>query len=335
PATISVFRYDDDGFEEHVSVTAEKACELASADGTTWINIDSVSDIPVIEHFGNALDLHPLLLEDLTHTTQRPKLENYDEKVFVVLRMVRPLEVDDTSIFERERQTHFIEQIALILGPGYVLSFQEKPGDVFETLRERIRQRAGTISASGADYLLYALIDIIVDHYFITLEHIGDATEALEERLFEDPEPELQQSLSILRREVVVLRRSIWPLRDVLNSLLRDDLPMISEKTRLYLRDALDHLVQALEILESLRDVLSSLADLYLSAISHKMNEVMKVLTVVGALFIPLSFLTGLYGMNFDNIPELHFEYGYFFLLGVMVIITTATLYYFRRKRWL
>lgn len=333
-ATAHAFHYGYERFEEETFNDVAKAYALVEADGVTWLNVDRVSDVDAIETVGNALSLHPLILEDLTNTTQRPKIEAYDDKVFVVARMVRPIgspENDQVNIDAR----HNIEQIAFVLGPGYVVSFQQEPGDVFEAIRARLRSHSGPIRGMGADYLLYALIDLIVDHYFISLERIGDITEQFEEAVLSNPEPALQQKLNMLRREVVLLRRAIWPLRDVLSSMLRDDLPLITEQTKVYIRDAHDHVIQAVDILESLREVLSGLADLYLSAISHKMNEVMKVLTVVGTIFIPLSFLTGLYGMNFDHIPELHYRSGYFILLGVMAVVTIGMLIYFRRKRWL
>ncbi len=336
PARIDVIRYDDNSIEEYTDVDAAKARELTDTSPTdvTWIDVTGVHDVETVAAIGETFGLHPLVQEDLSHTIQRPKLEVYDEKTFIVLRMVRPLIDAAEDVYERGQAGHDIEQISFILGDGFLISFQEQEGDVFDPVRERIRQHAGSIRALSADYLLYALLDVIVDHYFITLERIGDATEFFEEIVFEDPKPEVQQSLSALRRQVVILRRAIWPLRDVLTSLLRDEIPSLSEKTKLYIRDAHDHLIQAVDVLETLRDVLSGLADLYLSAVSYRMNEVMKVLTVVGTLFIPLSFLTGLYGMNFDNIPELHYQNGYFILLGIMAAVTVGALAYFRRKRW-
>ena len=335
PARLSVMRYDGDSFDEHTEVDVATARALADASGVTWINLDGVQDVQTVAALGEAFALHPLVQEDLVNPTQRPKMETYDDHVFVVLKMVRPVEADASQAYGRGDTGHTIEQVALILGPGYVLSFQEEEGDVFEHIRQRIRTDGGAIRDQDADYLLYALLDIIIDHYFVTLERIGDATELFEDLVFDNPTPKVQEALSTLRRQVVVLRRAIWPLREVLTQLLREDAPGITERTQLYLRDAYDHLVQAVDVLEALRDVLASLADLYLSALSHKMNEVMKVLTVVGTLFIPLSFLTGLYGMNFAYIPELQYENGYFVLLGVMALVTMGTLLYFRRKDWL
>ncbi len=337
PARISVIRYDATSIDEHVGIDPSTAKELTDASTTdvTWIDVKGVHDLHAIAGIGEAFGLHPLVQEDLSSTHQRPKLEVYGDITFVVLRMVRPLEGTGIETYQRGRPGHAIEQISFVLGNGFLLSFQEEEGDVFDPIRKRLRNHAGSVRDCGADYLLYALLDVIIDHYFITLERIGDATEFFEERVFDDPKPEIQRSLSALRRQVIVLRRAIWPLRDVLTSLLRDEIPWVAEKTGIYLRDAHDHLIQAVDVLETLRDVLSGLSDLYLSAVSNRMNEVMKVLTVVGTLFIPLTFIAGIYGMNFDNMPELHYRNGYYMLLGVMAVVTIISLIYFRRKRWL
>lgn len=337
PARVTVIRYDADSIEELADVDAATARKLADASTTdvTWIDVKGVHDVKTVAAIGDAFGLHPLVQEDLSHTIQRPKLELFGDKAFVVLRMVRSLDGAVVDAYQSGESGHEIEQVSFVLGDGFLISFQEEEGDVFDPIRERLRQHVGCVRDNGADYLLYALLDVIIDHYFITLERIGDATEYFEERVFADPKPEIQQSLSALRRQVIVLRRVIWPLRDVLSSLLRDEIPNVSEKTRIYIRDAHDHLIQAVDVLETLRDVLSGLSDLYLSVVSYRGNEVMKVLTVVGTLFIPLSFLTGLYGMNFDNMPELHYANGYFVLLGAMGAMAIGILIYFQRKRWL
>lgn len=335
PASLHVIQYDADTLSEYRSVSVAEARALADEPGVTWVNLDNVRDVAAVKALGDAFCLHALVQEDLTHTTQRPKLDVYDDQLFVVLKMVQPLDDDPATTYCAGRPGHTLEQVAFVLGPGYVLSFQEDPVDVFELVRQRARTHTGRIREFGPDYLLYALVDVLVDHYFITLERIGDATEVFEERVFREPERGIQESISALRREVVVLRRAIWPLREVLTGLLREETPGITDRTRLYLRDAYDHLVQAVDILESLRDVLAGLADLYLSAVSHRLNEVMKVLTVISTIFIPLTFIAGVYGMNFDNMPELHTRNGYFVVVGVMLAIGTATLLYFKRRGWL
>ena len=335
PAVLHLMHYDGEAFEERRDVSAAEARVDADSPGVTWLNVDNVRDIEAVRAVGEAFDLHPLVVEDIVTAGQRPKMEVYGDQVFVVLKMVQPFEADPMDTYCAGEPGHSLEQIAFVLGPGYVLSFQEDPADVFEHVRQRIRTASGTIREVGEDYLLYALLDVLVDHYFVTLERIGDATEVFEDLVFDNPDAGVQEAINALRREVVVLRRSVWPLREVLTGLLREETPGITERTQVYLRDVYDHLVQAVDILESLRDVLAGLADLYLSALSHRMNEVMKVLTVVGSIFIPLSFLTGLYGMNFQYIPELQYRDGYFVLLGVMAAVTLGGLLYFKRRGWL
>lgn len=335
PAKISVLRYDNESIDEHNDVDVKTALEItdASKSDVTWVDVVGVHDVDVLRQIGSAFDLHALVQEYLSQTSQRPKLEMYDDKLFVVVKMVRPLRSDSDGLDLNAEVS--IEQVAFVVGDGFLISFQEESGDVFEPVRNRLRTHAGQIRERDVDYLLNALLDIIVDHYFIALEQVGDVAETLEERVFADPKPEVQFALNRLRREVVVLRKSVWPLREVMSTLLREEAPLISESTRVYLRDVQDHLIQAIDVLESLREVLGGLSDLYLSMVSFRMNEVMKVLTVVGTLFIPLSFLTGLYGMNFVNIPELQYESGYFVLLGVMTVVAVGTLVFFWKKRWL
>ena len=341
PAFVTVFQFDEHDARETVGATAAETRALAEGPGVTWANVDGASDVASIAAFGEAFGLHPLLVEDLVHTHQRPKLETYEGAdgpvVFVVAQMVRATDLDASVAYCDGDPTtlgHVVEQVGFVLGPGWVLSVQETPGDVFDAVRERIRTGAGRVRQAGADYLLYTLLDLVVDHVFVTLERIGDATETLEDRALDDPGPHVQAAISGLRREVVVLRRSVWPLREVLAALQREDTPYVQAATRPYLRDAYDHLVQAVEVLESVREVLGSLSDLYLSSLGARQNEVMKVLTVVGTIFLPLGFLTGLYGMNFDVMPELHTKSGYYVLLAVMALITFGTLVYFRRKGW-
>ncbi|MDX1420930.1 MAG: magnesium/cobalt transporter CorA [Rubricoccaceae bacterium] len=335
PARLHTIHYDADTLTERDDLPVGEARAWADRPGVTWINLDNVRDVEAVGRIGDAFGLHPLVQEDITHPTQRPKLDVHGDQLYIVLKMVEPAEEDPAETYGAGEPGHELEQVSFVLGPGYVLSFQEDPTDVFEAVRDRLRTHSGKIREVGADYLLYALLDVLVDHYFITLERIGDATEVFEDLVFARPGPEVQEAISALRREIVVLRRAIWPLREVLTGLLRDDTPGVTDRTRVYLKDVYDHLIQAVEILESLRDVLGGLADLYLSALSHRMNEVMKVLTVVGAIFLPLSFLTGLYGMNFAYIPELGYRYGYFVLLGVMTLLTVGSLLYFKRQDWL
>ena len=338
PARVSAFHYTPDAVEEHADLDAAAARALADRPGVTWVDVVGVADVAAVAAVGAAFGLHPLVVEDLVQTTQRPKIETYDGALFVVARMVRATDADAAAAYavaDTATPGHLLEQVGLVLGDGWVLSFQEDDGDVFGAVRDRLRRGVGRIRTVGADYLFYALLDLVVEHVFVTLERMGDATEILEARALDDPRSDVQAAISSLRREVVVLRRAVWPLREVLARLQDDDVPFVEDRTRLYLRDAADHLAQSLEILESLREVLASTNDLYLSALGARQNEVMKVLTVVGTIFLPLGFLTGLYGMNFDVIPELHWRYGYFALLALMALVTAGALVYFRKNDWI
>lgn len=295
---------------------------LAEGPGVTWINVNGVRDTRAIEAIGDAFGLHPLVQEDLVHTTQRPKIEIFDDHVFVVARMVHP-------------QTGEVEQVAFVLGDGFLLSFQERQGDVFDPVRNRIETDGSRLRGEGADYLLYALLDVTMDAAFATVERLGDATEALEEAVLADPGNGVRAAIAGLRREILVIRRAVWPLRDVVSQLGRDETPLVSEKSQLFLRDVHDHVIQATDAIETLREVLNGVSDLYLSAVSMRQNEVMKTLTVIGAVFLPLTFLTGIYGMNFRFMPELNLPYGYLIFWLVIIIVATSTLLYFNMKRWL
>ncbi len=332
---IAVMHYDADHVEETPEATVAEAAARSREPGVTWIDVVGVRDPQTIRALGEAFGLHPLVQEDLVNTTQRPKLESYDDLLFIIAKMLHTDEPNGSVNGGAARREVLVEQLGIVLGPGYVLSFQEFAGDVFEPVRERIRGDAGRIRDAGPDYLAYALLDLLIDHYFVVIESIGEHIELLEEVVLDDPQPGVQAEINGLRRQAIFLRRSIWPLREVLSALLRDESPLVEDRTKLFLRDAYDHTIQVVDLIESFRDVLASLVDLYLSSLSHRMNEVMKVLTVIGSIFIPLSFLTGLYGMNFAYIPELQYHYGYFVFLGVIGLLLVGMLAYFKRKHWL
>ena len=344
PPLVTAFRYGPDHVEEARGLSPAEARALADRPGVTWINVDGVADTGLIAAYGEAFGLHPLAVEDIARTNQRPKLEVFPDRVVVVTRSVRATDATPEQAYCTADADggpgHIIEQISFVLGPGFVLAFQEDEGDVFDVVRERIRTGAGRIRGLGADYLLAALLDLVVDHTFVTLERMGDATETLEMLALDDPEPSVQAAISGLRREVAVLRRAVWPLRDVLSGLTRDDTPLVAPETVPFLRDAQDHLVQAVEVLESLREILASLADLYLSAVGLRQNEVMKVLTVISTVFLPLTFIAGVYGMNFNpdaspfNMPELRWVYGYPFALALMLVVAVGLMLFFRRRGW-
>jgi magnesium transporter len=343
PARVTAFHYSPDHVEEHDGLSAAEALALSERPGVTWVNIDGVDDTATVAAFGEAFGLHPLAVEDIARTNQRPALTVYPDRVIVVLRAVEALPVPADIAYcsaATDVPGHVIEQISFVLAPGIVLSFQEDEGDVFDAVRDRIRSGGGRVRGLGADYLLAALIDIIVDKSFVTLERLGDAAEMLETLTLDDPAPPVQASISRLRREVSLLRRALWPLRDVISGLSRGDTPFVTPETIPFLRDAQDHLMQSVEVLESLREILASLSDLYLSVIGTRQNEVMKVLTVISTVFLPLTFVAGVYGMNFDpdtsplNMPELRWYYGYPFSLGLMLAIAVGLMVFFRKKGW-
>lgn len=291
-----------------------------------WINVDGVHDVDLVQKIGTLFKLHPLAIEDIAHTGQRPKIEEYENHIFLVLRMLQWNDAED-QISE--------EQVSLAIGPSWVVSFQERDGDVFNPVRNRLKTNRGRIRKLGADYLAYALMDAVVDHYFVILETLGDRIESLSESMAEHPAKQDLATIRHLKRELLFMRKSVWPLREVLSSLQRDSGLLIQETTVPYLRDVYDHTIQIIDTVETYRDMVSGLMDLYLSGISNRMNEVMKVLTIIATIFIPLSFVAGVYGMNFVHMPELQWRYGYVMALGVMALVAGGMLFYFKRRKWL
>lgn len=303
--------------------------ELAHAptsEPVTWINIAGLHDIDQIAAIGRLFDIHPLILEDILNTEQRPKVEQGDGYLYLILKMIHWNEV--AQVIETE-------QLSIVLGKGYVLTFQEQEKDVFDPLRQRIRGGKGRIRHQGANYLAYALLDAVVDHYFIILEKMGEHIETIEEELVTDPDPETLQKIHELKREMLYLRRSVWPLREVIGVLQRGDFPQFQGEILIYLRDVYEHTIQVIDTVETFRDIVSGLFDIYLSSISNRMNEIMKVLTIIATIFIPLTFITGLYGMNFQFMPELQLPWGYAAVWLLMLMISGLMLFYFRRRKWL
>jgi len=329
---ITVIDYDEKNFQEREIKNVEECFPFKDKKTVTWINIDGLHDIAVIEKIGKCYDIHPLILEDIVNTDQRPKIEDFESYVFFVLKMLY-----------LEEKTHkiYAEQVSLILGSNYVISFQESIGDVFDSIRNRIRNSKGRIRKMGSDYLAYSLIDAIVDNYFVTLEIVGEKIESIEEKLISNPIPETLQTIYNLKRGLIFLRKSVWPLREVISGLQRSESKLINKSTNIYLRDVYDHTIQVIDSIETYRDMTSGMLDIYMSSISNKMNEVMKVLTIFAVIFIPLTFVAGIFGMNFNpesspfNMPELNFYWGYPMALFVMAIIGFVMLIYFRRKKWL
>lgn len=323
---IRVIDYDKTNLEERELDDIEDCFTYKETPSVTWINIDGLHEVSVIERIGERFNLHPLVLEDIVHTTQRPKIEDHEDYLFIVSKML---------FFDKEGGEVKTEQFSIVLGENFIITFQERVGDVFDTIRERLRKQKGRIRNMGPDYLAYALIDAIVDHYFIVLELIGEEIESLEEELTENPGTETMQTIHNIKRELIFLRKSVWPLREVIGSLEREEISLINEKTRIFLRDVYDHTIQVIDTLETFRDMASGMLDLYLSTISNRMNEVMKVLTVIATIFIPLTFIAGLYGMNFKNMPELEWHWGYPVTLVVMLVVGVLMVLWFRQKRFL
>lgn len=325
-AKISFFDYNDNKLQEKTAKKVEDVFDLKNNSNVSWINIDGLHDTEVINKIGQHFGIHPLVLEDILNTNQRPKLEDLGDYLFIVLKMID---------YNEAQGGVFTEQVSLIIGKNFLISFQERIGDVFDPVRDRIRNGKGNIRSMNSDYLAYALLDVLVDNYFLILEKFGEKIEDIEEELLDNPTTEKLHFINSLKRESILLRKSVWPLREIINSLVRGDFNLINKKTEIYFRDVYDHTIQVIDTIETFRDVLAGLQDIYLSSISNRMNEVMKTLTIIATFFIPITFLTGVYGMNFKFMPEIdwHFSYPIFWLI---VILVSLWMYiYFRRKKWL
>ncbi|MBD0261899.1 MAG: magnesium/cobalt transporter CorA [Tolypothrix sp. Co-bin9] len=307
--------------------TPEECSPYLDRESVSWVDVQGLGSAEILHRLGKVFDLHPLVLEDVVNVPERPKIEDYDDQLVIISRMVVP----------KERGYGFYsEQVSLVLGKHYLLTVQEEPEhDCLEGVRSRIQKGKGLIRSSGADYLAYALLDAIIDGFFPVLELYGDRIEELEEEVIIKPTPKTLQKIYKIKRELLQLRRAIWPQRDAINSLIREGNDLISDEVRIYLRDCYDHAVQVMDMVETYRELASGLMDVYLSAVSNRMNEVMKLLTVVSAIFIPLTFIAGLYGMNFEYMPELKWHWGYPLCLAVMAAIAFGLIFFFWRKGWL
>ena len=323
---ISLLDYDESQFQEREIKNVEESYPFKETSAVTWINVDGIHNVENIEKIGRHFGVHSLVQEDIVHTEQRPKMEEFEDHIFVVLKMISYNEEDTKTV---------AEQVSFILGPKYVISFQERQGDIFDSIRERIRNFKGRIRKMGADYLAYTLLDAIVDHYFLVLEKFGERVEELENELVSNPRPEDLQEIHRLKREMIYLRRSVWPLREVINNLEKVESSLIKDSTQIYLRDVYDHTIQIIDTVETYRDMLSGMHDTYLSSVSNRMNEVMKVLTIIATIFIPLTFIAGVYGMNFQFMPELSWKWAYFVVWGIMIVVVLGMVFFFRRRKWL
>jgi len=323
---IRAWVYNSEKLIEKELKTVEECQALKDQPGMNlWINVDGLDQIGIIEKLGSYFGVHPLTLEDVLNTGQRPKMEDYDSYIYAVLKMM---------ILDEKRKEIIIDQVSIIFGSNYILSFQERERDVFNPIRDRLKNPASRLRKNGVDLLAYSLMDAVVDNYFLILEHIGEEIENLEEELIVDPVPETLKAIQKHKRDMITLRRSVWPLRELINSLQRTESELINETTQLYLRDVYDHTIQVIDSIEAFRDILSSMVDVYLSSLSNRMNDVMKVLTIIATIFIPLTFIAGVYGMNFEYMPELEWRWGYPAVMLGMAMVGISMFLYFKKRRW-
>lgn len=323
---IKTIIYDERYLEEKGFDRVEGPFLSEPVPAITWLNMDGIHQIDLIEKIGESFGLHPLALEDVLNTDQRPKFDDYEDYICVILKMLT----------YNDKEDHLqVEQISLIVGSNFVISLQESEGDVFDPVRERLRKSKGRIRKMGSDYLAYALIDAIVDNYFVVLEKIGEEIESLEDELLSNPRPETSRTIHHLKRELIFLRKSVWPLREIMGRLERGESSLIKDQTKPFLRDVYDHTIHVIDTVETFRDMVSGMIDVYLTSVSYKLNEIMKVLTIIATIFIPLTFIAGVYGMNFAYMPELEWRGGYAFTWGIMIAVALIMLRYFKRKGWI
>lgn len=323
---LEIVDYSKSHFEQFHTENIEDAFNFKGTDHVTWINVNGLSNSHEIETLGTHYNLHPLIQEDIVSTYQRPKMDEYEDYLFIALKMLHY--TDQAELV--------YEHVSMVLGKDYVLTFQEADGDVFDGIRERLKNDKGRIRGFRADYLMFALLDAVVDNYFVVIETLSDKIGILEDQLFaSNPGEQITESIQDLKKEVLKIRRAIIPLREVINRLEKTDTDLIEQRTQNYIRDLYDHIIQVSESIDLYREMTWDLMDMYMSTISNKMNEIMKVLTIMASIFIPLTFMAGIYGMNFEYMPELQMKYGYFVLWGLMIVVLFLMLWYFRRKKWL
>jgi magnesium transporter len=322
PAHVSIITYNPEGFSEHVIEEGDFSLK-PDLEGATWIQVTGINDMESMNKIGDIFSIHPLVLEDVTSGGHHPKIEDYTDYLFIILQAFHTGD---------EFQA---EQISMIVSEDFLISFQETPSEIFKPILDRIKNGKGRMRKSGTDFLAYTLIDIIIDNYFVILDSMGGQLEEIEEKLLSDPSPDTLWQIQKYKHKVMSLRRSIWPLREVVSALERGDFALITQSTKVYLRDVYDHTIQVADVIENFRDMLAGLIDIYLSTMSNKMNEVMKVLTIIATIFIPLTFIVGIYGMNFAYMPELQNRWGYPLILIIMIAIVFSMIIYFKKKEWL
>lgn len=323
---LNVIAFDTEKCHEQEVTDVRRLENVRESSTVFWLNVDGVQDVALLEQIASTFQLHPLVLEDIANTDQRAKVEDYDNHLYIVIRQLS---------YDRDADEVQSEQVSLVLADKLLISFGEREGDLFNSVRERIRFAKGKIRTMDADYLLYRLIDAVVDHYFVVLEALGERIERLENQLVDDSSTDALQEIHRLKREIMFVRRSVWPLREVLGSLEHEESELIREHTEIYFRDVHDHTIQVIETVETYRDMMSGLMDLYQSNVNLRLNQVMKVLTVISTIFLPLTFLVGLWGMNFVNMPELYVQWGYFAALGLMALTALVMIIMFKKRNWL
>lgn len=322
---LEVFSYDENTIEEKAGSSLIDVISIKDNQKNNWLNIDGLHNIELIHEIGEMFKLNPLMLEDILHVEQRPKMEDFGEYIFFTIKMFH--DNPDGSIE--------YEHVSFVLGENFVISFQEKPKDVFDLIRDRLRNSYGKIRQKESDYLFYRFIDTIIDNYFLVMDRIAEKIESLEDEVMENPSTKTLQKLQVVRKELIYLRRSIYPLRESINSILKSESKLMHQDTERFFMDVYDHTIQIIESLETYRDLLSGIMDLYMNTASNRMNEIMKVLTIMSTIFIPMTFIAGIYGMNFDHMPELHLKYGYAIAWGLMIFVSIMMLFFFKRKKWL
>jgi magnesium transporter len=323
---ITIFNYDEKQLQEREVDTIAECVVYKDTPTVTWIDVEGVHDLDFLENLGECFGLHSLVLEDVLNTDQRPKIEDYDDYLYIVLKMIS---------YDDKNDEIKAEQVSIIVGLNFVISFQEGEKDVFDQVRDRIRNNRGIIRRSGNDYLGYSLMDAIVDNYFTIVEKLGEKIETAEEDLIANPSSQTLQSIYDLKKNLMFLRKSVWPLREVVSYLEKAESEIIKKTTSIYFRDVYDHTIQVADTIETLRDMLSSMLDIYLSSISNRLNSVMKVLTIIATIFIPLTFIVGIYGMNFQYMPELEWHWGYFMVWFIIIAVVVGMLVYFKKKKWM
>ncbi|MFZ5450080.1 MAG: magnesium/cobalt transporter CorA [Thermodesulfobacteriota bacterium] len=328
PARITIIHYSETEFTQS-EYDSFSQCQLVKPEsGVTWINVNGLSQVKDLEQVGECFNIHHLVLEDILDIEQRSKIEDYETYLYIVLKAIRHFP-DSQKIEIRS------DQVSLILGPHYVISFHEGHSDLFAPVRDRLAIEKGRIRKMGADFLAYSLMDLIVDHYFVELEAFSDKVESLEDEVVARPTPQTLREVHQFKNDMIMLRKSLWPLREVIARLERRESPLISENLTMYLKDVYDHTIIAIETVETYRDILSGMLDIYLSSVNNRLTEIMRMLTIIATIFMPLNFITSFYGMNFKNMPELQWHYGYYGVMGLILIVAVSMIMFFKRKHWI